>query len=536
MSLPTTFSSLRTRRMLTWFVPAVGLSLYLILVPPVPDFAAQATRAAIFQRLGSVSWWPGWYGGMELPTYSVFAPAVMATIGVAMTGAIASAICMWVAHQLLRESARPRAASVVFAATVLLNLFGGRITFLVGLAPAMLAVFALVHRHPWLAGVATVASVLGSPLAGLFTGIVAAAVLLSDRTRRTEALVVGGATGLSLGALAVLFRSPGIMTSPPGQIMFALLGIALLAVACREPTIRTGAVIVAAGLVFCLLVPNSVGLNLTRMVWLLAAPLIVGYGHRPDKHVLALTGLALIFPAVDVAWQLAEADSPSAQASYYQPLLAQLSQRLSSGAAVGQRVEVVEPQTKGAARYVAETTPVARGWERQADMVDNPIFYKDGALTPASYRTWLDQLAVSYVAVPSAKLDFASVDEAKLIATGLPYLHLVWSDANWKLYRVANPSPLVRGGQVVSMSGNQVRIQVSRRGLVPIQIRWSSHLAVLDGTVPVSLGVRAHGCLSQDGQWTLLHAHRPGTFVLTSDFDVIPDQHQRGGVCSTPGS
>ena len=69
--------------MLTWFVPAVGLALYLILVPPVPDFAAQATRAAVFHQLGSATWWPGWYGGLELPTYSVIAPGVMATIGVA---------------------------------------------------------------------------------------------------------------------------------------------------------------------------------------------------------------------------------------------------------------------------------------------------------------------------------------------------------------------------------------------------------------------------------------------------------------------
>ena len=203
MSLPSTIWSLRTRRMLTWFVPLVGLALYLILVPPVPDFAAQATRAAVFHQLGPATWWPGWYGGVELPTYSVLAPGLMATIGVATTGAVASAICMWVAHLLLRGSARPRAASIVFAATVLINLFGGRITFLVGLAAAMLAVLALVTRHPWLAALATVVSVLGSPLAGLFTGIVAAAVLVSDRTRRREALFVGVATGLSLGTLAI---------------------------------------------------------------------------------------------------------------------------------------------------------------------------------------------------------------------------------------------------------------------------------------------------------------------------------------------
>jgi hypothetical protein len=546
VSLQSTISSLRTRRMLTWFVPAVGLALYLILVPQVPDFAAQATRAAIFDRLGSVTWWPGWYGGMELPTYSVLAPGIMATIGhavgssdagVAITGAIASAISMWVGHQLLKESARPRAASVAFAGTVLLNLFGGRITFLVGLAAAMLAVYALMHRHPWLAGLATVVSVLGSPLAGLFTGIVAAAVLVSDRSRRPQALVVGTATGASLGALALLFRSPGVMGSPPAQILFALLGIVLVLIACwQEPTIRAGGVIVALGLLFCLVVPNSVGLNLTRMVWLLAAPLIVGYGHRPDKHVVALTALALVFPAVDVTWQLAEAESPSASASYYQPLLAQLGQRLDSGGNLGQRVEVVEPQSKGAARYVGESTPVARGWERQADVVDNPIFYNKGALNPASYRAWLDELAVSYVAVPSSKLDFASVDEAKLIAGGLPYLHLVWSNPDWKLYRVHDPAPLVRGAQIISMSGNQLRMQVTRPGLVAIQIRWSSHLAVLDGSVPVSLGVRARGCLSENGDWTLLHAHRAGTFVLTSDFDVLPDGQQRGGVCPQPGS
>jgi hypothetical protein len=57
VSLQTTISSLRTRRMLTWFLPVVGLALYLILVPQVPDFAAQATRAAVFERLGSISWW-----------------------------------------------------------------------------------------------------------------------------------------------------------------------------------------------------------------------------------------------------------------------------------------------------------------------------------------------------------------------------------------------------------------------------------------------------------------------------------------------
>jgi hypothetical protein len=208
---------------------------------------------------------------------------------------------------------------------------------------------------------------------------------------------------------------------------------------------------------------------------------------------------------------------------------------MNTDASIGQRVEVVEPQTKGAARYVGESMPVARGWERQADVTDNPIFYDDNVLDATTYRRWLDELAVGYVAVPNTKLDYASVGEAKLIGGGLPYLEPVWRNHDWTLYQVVDAAPLARNARVISVDGNQLRLWVGHRGLVPIQIRWSDHLAVLDGTRPVADGVRARGCLSQAGQWTVLHARRAGTYVLTSDFDVIPDQQHRGGVCPRSG-
>ncbi len=210
---------------------------------------------------------------------------------------------------------------------------------------------------------------------------------------------------------------------------------------------------------------------------------------------------------------------------------------MNTDAAIGQRVEVVEPETKGAARYVGETMPIARGWERQADRTDNPLFYQDDKfpLNATSYRQWLDDLAVAYVAVPNTQLDYASVDEAKLIAGGLPYLHEVWDNPDWTLYQVEDSAPLARHAQVLSVDGNQLRMWVDHPGRVPIQIRWSDHLAVLDGGYAVSEGVPAHGCLSQAGQWTVLHARTQGAYVLTSDFDVIPDHPHRGGVCRNPG-
>jgi hypothetical protein len=33
----------------------------------------------------------------------------------------------------------------------------------------------------------------------------------------------------------------------------------------------------------------------------------------------------------------------------------------------------------------------------------------------------------------------------------------------------------------------------------------------------------------------MLHAPQAGAYVLTSDFDVIPDDQQPGGTCPQPG-
>ncbi|MGI8523710.1 MAG: MFS transporter, partial [Nocardioides sp.] len=185
-------------------------------------------------------------------------------------------------------------------------------------------------------------------------------------------------------------------------------------------------------------------------------------------------------------------------------------------------------------RYVALAVPLARGWERQTDVGDNPLFYNDGALTPASYHRWLHQLAVRWVAVPADKLDFGSVDEADLIASGLPYLHLEWQSKTWKLYRVQDSTPLARRATVTSVGGGRITLVVSHAGRVPLQVRWSNHLSVLDGTRPLVPGVPAQGCLARRGQWTTLRASQPGTYVLGADFDAIPGVARPGGVCPTP--
>ena len=56
---------------------------------------------------------------------------------------------------------------------------------------------------------------------------------------------------------------------------------------------------------------------------------------------------------------------------------------------------------------------------------------------------WLDDNAISYVAISKGPYDWAATDEAALVRRGLPYLQAVWSDATWTLYAVTNPRPVI---------------------------------------------------------------------------------------------
>ena len=92
------------------------------------------------------------------------------------------------------------------------------------------------------------------------------------------------------------------------------------------------------------------------------------------------------------------------------------------------RVEIPFTPIHWEAYAVAPRFPLARGWERQLDIKYNQLFY-GGPLTPATYDAWLHQLAVRFVAVPDAQLDYSARKEAALIDRGLPYLRLVMRTA-----------------------------------------------------------------------------------------------------------
>jgi hypothetical protein len=254
--------------------------------------------------------------------------------------------------------------------------------------------------------------------------------------------------------------------------------------------LRVGALLSAAAIVLFAVAPGPVGENVTRMAWILGAPLAAAYASSPIRGipwsrrwkaaVIAFAAFVAGFvPAVDVANQLGAAGDASATAGFYAPLVTQLTaQRAADPQSLGQRVEVVDPRTHWSSVYVAGKMPLARGWNRQADAALNPIFYQPGALTARSYVGWLHTLAVGWVALPRAELDYAAVAEGKLLIGGVPGLHKTWESSDWTLYRVTEPSPLATGARVVDVGPADVTLQVPVAAAVTLRVRWTPSLAV----------------------------------------------------------
>ena len=184
----------------------------------------------------------------------------------------------------------------------------------------------------------------------------------------------------------------------------------------------------------------------------------------------------LIAPVRDVR---KAAGDDSTQAAFYEPLIAELD-RLAAGRGPF-RVEIPPTRNRWEAVYVAERYPIARGWLRQLESDDFDLF-KDGTLDAEAYRDWLEDHAVSYVAVPDAPRDVLAEDEVDLIDGGLDYLDARVGGDDWRLYRVdgsaGSASP---GGTSRRSSSMPSRSRPPGPGVYPTTIEWSRYWRVGEG-------------------------------------------------------
>lgn len=186
------------------------------------------------------------------------------------------------------------------------------------------------------------------------------------------------------------------------------------------------------------------------------------------------------------------------------------------------RVEAVPMRSHWEAVGLSPYVDLARGWNRQADVERNPLFY-NGTLTAGAYRDWLRHWSVDFVVLPSDPLDGAAVAEAKIVAAGQPWLRPVWQDANWKLYRVSGAAPLADPPDVVEKAAPaELTVSMPAPGSVRLRIPWSPVLGIE--------GARddRHGCLTADGDWTRLHAPVAGTYRIGGSYARIRGTHCEG--------
>jgi hypothetical protein len=154
---------------------------------------------------------------------------------------------------------------------------------------------------------------------------------------------------------------------------------------------------------------------------------------------------------------------------------------------------------------------LARGWERQLDTRYAALFYAP-TLTPAAYRAWLYENAISYVALPDVRLDFSGTAEGRLIARGLPYLREVWRSPHWRLFAVAGaPGLAAAPARLTAVGADSFTLAAPRAGSYAVRVRYTPYWALQQG----------HGCVrSAPGGWTTVQAHMAGTIRVGIDFSL----------------
>ncbi len=291
-----------------------------------------------------------------------------------------------------------------------------------------------------------------------------------------------------------------------------MLAVAVIGFALTErtdTTLRACLVVYALALILSYLVPSAIGSTVARMGTLLAAPVatVVLWDRRPRILAAAIVPLLYIGIQAPVQNVVVATGQPSTSVAFYRPLLRFLASR--SGSPF--RLEIPFTALHWEAYRVATRIPIARGWERQLDIRDNPIFYRRGALTPASYRTWLHTNAVRYVALPETKLDSSARAEAALIRTRPAYLRPVAHVGAWRVYAVRDPTPLALGAaQLTALGPDWLTLRARRAGSVLVHVHYSPYWALTRGA----------GCVEPAGADTRVVLRSAGAATLAIRFSL----------------
>jgi hypothetical protein len=508
-----------------WAITAGLGVLYLIIAPHSPDLAAASYRSDLFNHSGFTLWDNSWYGGHHLPAYSILAPPLGALIGPRPLAAISMTIATALFPAILKDRFSRRAirwASVWLAIGASVSLLSSRVPFDLGLAVGLAAVLLALRGQLWPALLLSVICSLSSPVAGAFLALAFLACGLAGQTRAWPAALTLAAL-VPIGLLTVIFPEGGSQPFVASAFYPALLGAVVVGVLVgpEQRSLRIGAVLYGIALVGSYLIPTAVGGNADRLGSLFAgpiAPCVLAAAPRRSRRGMAL----LVLTPFLLYWQVnapladfaSSSSNPSVRSAYYAPLLGELHNLGVGYGAHPARIEAVPTSAHWEARWLAPHVMLARGWERQLDRYRNELFYDESTtLTAASYRAWLTENSISYVALPDANLDYSAGGEARLLRGALPsYLHEIWRSAHWRLFGVLHPQPLISSpGSLSGLSEDSFTAYLPRAGDYTVRVHFTPYWALGSGS----------GCISRAaGDWTEIQAHRPGYLGVVIRFSL----------------
>src|SRR5262249_15557878 len=229
-------------------------------------------------------------------------------------------------------------------------------------------------------------------------------------------------------------------------------------------------------------------------------------GFRPRRLVvLALAG-ALAYNLVPYALLVpSRLDNNTQKASFWRPAI----RFLRAHDQVGYRVEVVPTAEHWEAYWIPKSGfPLARGWYRQLDVVDNPALYAND-LDAGAYRQWLPSAAVRYVLLSTtAPLDWdGGPEEARVLRSPHSGLRLVFRSPDWTIYELPHATPLLTGPAhpvVTSFGHTAIRGRVFAAGRYLLRAHYRPYLHL-----------QGSGCVSPGpDKMTLLDLPRAEKFAL----------------------
>ncbi|WP_130442200.1 MFS transporter [Streptomyces sp. BK239] len=524
------------------------------------DLAAQDAWAEFVGRHPDSAYNLAWYGGMHPVSYSVVSPYLMSVLGVRTTMMIAGTISAGLLTLILLRcrpvrDPLPPALAGVFG--LLCNAISGRVTFGLGTMFALGAVavvFCWPHRWRYkrwakalaaapLAALAT----MGSPVAGLFVGLVAVAMFLQKRRPGAWALGLAPAVVVALSAWLFPFSGtqPMLFGSTVLPILFSV--VVYIAVPQDWTTVRITAAVYGTAVLMVWIVSSQIGSNITRLPMLFAGVVLMAalpFAAPKTRKWYAIVLTTAVFVGFVGFKTVDDIIHTTPRASWARELAPLVNELQEVGAERG-RVEVVPARSHREASALAPYVNLARGWNRQADMKRNPLFYDD-TLNSANYHQWLQRWAVHFVVLPKDEPDGdGGQRERALLQRGLPFLEQIWGDANWQLFRVKDPASLAEPNAVVQRAAQgELTVDVRKAGRVLIKIPYSPWLSIVDSegekleppqetqaSKDRSEGEaktydNLNGCLfeteedREGDKWTMLVAPRAGTYRLAAPYEL----------------